>query len=233
MKDKKFSILISPGIEDTDLIVKRIVRNDRAILFYKLIYVPPYENFNGIKMFQIATRYRPFEELSGSGTIVSIDLSEWKGHENEEYFKIFFKFLADYEGEGRSLQYIFTTSCFNKEEAERLHRIPMEYLGSCTVYEENLMIDKKEMIDYIRSRISCKTDVLRILGELFVKNKPSLPVMESIFLNLKSVFENKMISEDMLIQAVKKKQSKLVQLYEKDLTELLNGNRINDDAKTA
>ena len=99
MSDNNFVFLISPEIEDTDFIVNEMVRGNINIVFYKLLYVLPYNTFNGIKNFQIATKYHPFEGTSDISMIVSVDLSEWIGHESEDYIKIFFKFLADFEPE--------------------------------------------------------------------------------------------------------------------------------------
>ena len=43
----------------------------------------------------------------------AIDLSEWEGHETEEYLEIFMKFIHDYTGYF-NFKYIFITGCIEK-----------------------------------------------------------------------------------------------------------------------
>ena len=87
-KERRFTFVLT-GIKDNDSLVENYVRNHgyekEKCVQYKLEYTPPYQNFNGISYFERITQYRPFQDPIQKKAVAVIDLSDWIGHEKEEY----------------------------------------------------------------------------------------------------------------------------------------------------
>lgn len=67
----------------------------RPAVYHKLLYVPPYETFTGLR--QLSAQILADTGLRACFRgIVALDLSEWLGHETDEYLKITFKYLHDH-----------------------------------------------------------------------------------------------------------------------------------------
>ena len=57
------------------------IENENGFVSCRLTYVPPYERFDGIRQIQLAVREKV--QFSDDGITVSIDFSEWIGHEKK------------------------------------------------------------------------------------------------------------------------------------------------------
>lgn len=91
MPDNPFTFLALSG-RDADCETVRALTGGGKVLEFNLSYVPPYEDFRGIRELQLAVRRMgafPPEALV-------IDLTEWEGHEEEEYFEIAAMYLRDH-----------------------------------------------------------------------------------------------------------------------------------------
>ena len=65
------------------------------IVYQKMLYTAPFEKFHGLR--QLASQIRDATGLRACYRgIVGLDLTDWFGHEQEEYLKITFKFLHDH-----------------------------------------------------------------------------------------------------------------------------------------
>jgi len=94
-REKQFTFYLS-GMEDNDTAVMNYIRSlkgyeDCPYMFFKLHYVPPYQEFDYIKEFQCKSRFKPFVDAARHRKIAVIDLSEWVGHETEEYLEVNFR----------------------------------------------------------------------------------------------------------------------------------------------
>lgn len=91
----------------------------------KLAYVPPYEQFNEIKLMQLTIREK-CGLSSDEGSLVCVDISEWAGHEAEEYFNFFLKFAYDHR---ERWKYILTVDNCVPELSRRLFLAIRMYLN--------------------------------------------------------------------------------------------------------
>ena len=91
MPDNPFTFLALSG-RDADCETLGALTGGGKALEFTLTYAPPYEEFRGIRELQLAVRRMgafPPEALV-------IDLTEWVGHEEEEYFEIAASYLHDH-----------------------------------------------------------------------------------------------------------------------------------------
>ncbi len=108
MKENYFLLCEQGG---SDLAAEHLAQG-RQIMHFHAAYIEPYNKMTLIKSFQLLEhRMFPFGE---SGCAV-IDVSEWIGHENEDYLDAFVKFLHD---TGRHI-FVFTATC------QRKHAMPL------------------------------------------------------------------------------------------------------------
>ncbi len=91
MTDKPFVLLALSGRDAARDTLDAFADGGR-ILEFTLPYAPPYEDFRGIRDLQLAVRRMgafPPEALA-------LDLTEWAGHEEEEWFEIAAMYLHDH-----------------------------------------------------------------------------------------------------------------------------------------
>lgn len=91
MTDKPFTFLALSGRDAARETLDAFADGGR-ILEFTLPYAPPYEDFRGIRELQLAVRRMgafPPEALA-------LDLTEWVGHEEEEWFEITAMYLHDH-----------------------------------------------------------------------------------------------------------------------------------------
>ncbi len=105
-----YSLINNKNLYDFTLIQTYYWGNDSYLsnikenhMFYTLPYVPPYEKLDLGKL-QIAERE---ENIFSEPITIIINLSEWLGHEKEDYFIISTKFLFDMRSKWK---YIFTVN---------------------------------------------------------------------------------------------------------------------------
>lgn len=91
MTDKPFILLALSGRDAARETLDSFAEGGR-ILEFTLPYAPPYEAFDGIRELQLAVRRMgafPPEALA-------LDLTEWVGHEEEEWLEITAMYLHDH-----------------------------------------------------------------------------------------------------------------------------------------
>lgn len=111
-------------------------------VFYRLRYTPPYENFHEIR--HLILRIRKAAGLCSSYRgIVAIDISEYRNHEEDEYFTVLLKYLYDCS-DFQSL--IFVCCQYSEKDMQRLRSACMKYF---TVRQESLRFFEKEPLQRI------------------------------------------------------------------------------------
>lgn len=167
-KTRSFTLLVT-GVSDNESAVRRLV-GDEDFISYKLQYVPPYGDFDGIRDFQIESRFKPFEDSSKAFKYAAIDVSEWVGHEDDEYVECFFKFLHDYDG-FFDFKYIFT---IGKSKAwKSMYLLAGRYLDEGEVICDRTFLDAKYMSSFISGKYNVSNKASGILAELFIEDKVS------------------------------------------------------------
>lgn len=226
-KERAFTFFLT-GMEDNDTAIARYVRNqgykDVKLVLYKLEYVPPFQNFGGIALFEQMTKYRPFVDSIQKKAVAVIDLSEWIGHEKEEYIEVFCKFLHDYDWSFHRYEYVFTVGAADKEAIRELYNLMAKYLGEDDIVEDRTMSDEKEMAKYLADEFPVDSSLAKQLSHIFVKNEiggiaQMNTVMEN-FLTCIPCKKGKRLTEDKVFKAMHKlENSKLGILYKKDIDE--------------
>ncbi len=127
INNSNFILLIS-GIPNNDRIVKKLTGRQKPI-YYKTRYTPPYENFEELR--RLLLRVKSVDEVNAENTI-AVDISEWEGHENEEYFTVMLKYFHD---QCDHWAYIFTVGNLSAERASGLYLMLKSYLKGGIVYD--------------------------------------------------------------------------------------------------
>lgn len=154
-REKSFIFYLT-GAPDNDAAVKNYIHalkgySDAESVMFRLSYTVPYQKFNSIRDFQYAASYRPFYGKATKKSIAVIDLSEWVGHEKEEYLEIFFKYLHDFEG-FYDYRYVITAGAADRNKARGLFALASEYLCKGEVVEDRTMSDPVCLANYIEKR---------------------------------------------------------------------------------
>ena len=138
---------------------------------YKLEYAMPYQNFTGIAGFERLTRYHPFCDSLDKDAVAVIDLSEWIGHEQEEYLEVFCKYLHDYNWGFYRFSYVFTVGAADKYRIMALYRLLSSYLEEGRIVEDNTMTDEGAMQEYLMKEYPVNRALAKKLAHIFVSSK--------------------------------------------------------------
>lgn len=90
---------------------------------YKMPYVPPYETFRELRNLILRVREHTGLRADYRG-IVAVDVSQWLGHEQEEYFTVLLKYLYDHRDRWQA------TLVLNRSTPDRTRR----FLTGCARY---------------------------------------------------------------------------------------------------
>ncbi len=140
MPDNPFTLLALSGRDASRETIGQLADSGK-VLDYSLVYTPPYEAFAGIRELQLAVRRMgPFPPE----TLV-IDLTEWVGHEEEEYFEVTAMFLHDH----RSLwNYAFLAREHSMEDCAMLYFTLRSFLEGRMI-EDRTFADRDSLSFYL------------------------------------------------------------------------------------
>ena len=172
---KKSFIFMVTGVPDSVQSARAYIRScrpDCTVFSYKLSYTPPYQSFNGIRMYQYVTRYRPFQSEPHRRCAMILDLSEWLGHENEEYLRIFFKFLHD-ESSFYHKEYILTAGEADERAIRSLYLLAAEYLPGGKILQDKTLRDPDALREYLEEHYPLETDAADYLARLYLRHPVS------------------------------------------------------------
>ena len=161
---KKNFILLVTGSEDNDAAAKRAADTALDTINCKLSYVPPYESFEDIKTLQLRLFDSPY--IKGRNICCVLDISEWIGHENEEYFAVLLKYFHDHRSR---LEYIFTVGCCSEDDAKQLYfRLRCYLRGS--IATDLTFIKTGSLCGYIESK-NIARKAARVLAEMIMSEE--------------------------------------------------------------
>lgn len=156
------------GKKDNDAEVIRAIGNHNYMLF-DFPYTAPYQQeFRAIKDFQDESRYIPFKDSNSKKKFAIINISEWIGHEDEEYLGIFVKFLHDYRS-FFNYEYIFTVGEASREDIKDLYMLMAQYLRDGKIIEDYTLSDWKLLSGYIRRTYSVDSHVANRCAEIMTR----------------------------------------------------------------
>lgn len=154
-------------------------------LHFKLRYVLPYSDFNGIMLFRHTCAYRPFRDAPVRARTVVIDLSEWKDHAAEEYLDHFFAYLHDYDGY-YDFTYVFDLGTGDMRFANEINMLAALYLGKGEVLENRLGKDGRLLAEYIGTVYGVCENTSAKLAKLFNESErlSGLTAIDSVMSDL-------------------------------------------------
>lgn len=115
VEEKKDFILLITSCMDNDYAAERAADPALKVVHHKLFYVPPYNDFKELKALQVKLRESDYG--MGRKVCCAIDISEWIGHEDDEYFIITLKYLHDHRS---GIDYIFTVGESGENDVRKL-----------------------------------------------------------------------------------------------------------------
>lgn len=124
-------------------------------VFFRMRYTPPYETFQEIRKLILQIRSATGVRSCFHG-IITVDVSEYKGHEDEEYFTILLKYLYD---NTKGSKTVFVCSRYTDKEIRNLMNACMRFFPiqyeQIFVYEHNQL---KTLIKAAFSKCRLRTD---------------------------------------------------------------------------
>lgn len=167
--------LLDTDIVEPELLVRNIAENvceaypecfqgETAMVFFRIRYTPPYEKFTELKRLILQIRQATGIRSRFRG-MVCIDASEYRGHEEEEYFTVLLKYLYDNSGNDAV---VFVCSQYSELEIKRLTGICMKYYS---VHRETLLFFKEDRLNEVirsvceRANISVNAEGLKLIAE--------------------------------------------------------------------
>lgn len=159
-------ILLITGTADNEYTAENLAAPGTDLVRCRISYVQPFEDFGEIKKLQ--TRLSRSEYIKGRAVSCLLDLSEWIGHEKEEYFILLLKYLHDH----RSLMFlIFTVGEHTEEQAGELYfRLRCFLRGS--IATDMIFINTSALCGYIEGK-RFSHDAANLLAELIMSDAMS------------------------------------------------------------
>jgi hypothetical protein len=160
-KNNDFILLVT-GVSNNDEAVKYLLGGNAQVVSFKMRYTPPYEKFKELKSFQLKTKYRPFKPRC---EYAAVDISEWVGHEEEEYFETAMKFFHDHN----DVKYVFTVGNSSKEAIQALYIKASLYMRG-RITEDKTLTQSNELGKHILANYRIDEQSASLLADLFVKS---------------------------------------------------------------
>lgn len=177
MNPKNDFVLLITNANDNDIAAERTANAGRSVIHHKLCYVPIYKEFGELKEIQLKLKgHIPF---SSRKVCAIIDISEWEGHENEEYFTVALKFFHDMRDR---MSYVFTVGELNEKEAAGLFlKLRCYLLG--VIETDRTLTDRDRLTAYLVSQcIEAKS--AKLLAEMLMRKDMApirtIPIINSL-----------------------------------------------------
>lgn len=186
--------LLDTDIIEPELLVRKIAdavseeypecfQGEASLVFFRLRYTPPYEHFTELRRLILEIRQATGIRSRFRG-MLCIDASEYKGHEDEEYFTILLKYLYD---NAQDDAIVFVCSQYSEQEMEKLANHCMKYHP---LHKEKLMLFEKERLSQLiesvamRENVSFDAEALELLtttlSAVSLKPSRSLQLIERV-----------------------------------------------------
>lgn len=171
---RKTGLFVSRAGDVTERRLREVMGAEQVLLF-KAAYCPPYEKPEEIKKLQLAY-HRALMRREGE-VQVAVDVTEWQGHEWEEYFFILLKFLSDH---GEMHPWLVLTSVKGESYVEALRAI--RRISFCQPVPDGVFRHRGEMRDYIRRNARVSEAAAAMLSEAMLDSEEaaSYTVLETV-----------------------------------------------------
>lgn len=186
--------VIATDLNENEALVRRLAQEEQArnprdfagkapCVFFKLPYVPPYEQFKLLRQLILRVRQNTGLRSEYRG-IVALDVTEWLGHESEEYFTVLLKFLYDHSHSWNSVMLLS-----NPTEQQRLRftqtcaQLITPRLQDVTLFnDEQLLTQLLEEQVHSHGCITSRTAITALAQAMtqLPKQHRSLPLIERV-----------------------------------------------------
>ena len=182
--ETKDFILLITGSESNDSAAERAMEEGLELVRCKLCYCPPYEKFGELKKLQL--RLRSSSYLKGRRVCCALDISEWVGHESEEFFIVTLKFLHDHCSR---VHYIFTVGAHTENEAKAVYFRLRCYMRGY-IATDLTFLSTGTLCGYIESK-NIDRKAARILAQMIMTDEMSglrsYPVVDMMCVELREL----------------------------------------------
>lgn len=212
---------------------RRSQYRDCTILSFKLPYTPPYERFKGIREYQYATRYRPFQSQPRRSCVVILDVSEWIHHTEDDYIRLFLKYLHDENG-FYCREYLLTVGKADEQSIRNLRLLAAEYLGGGQVVYDRTLSDRNALRDYLQKTYPLTENAADWLAQIYL-TRPirSIDMVNTITYELLACKENtkiRTVTLRMLTEWLKhRKDTKIHLFYGEEIQQFLEQRKPDAD----
>ncbi|MBO6303132.1 MAG: hypothetical protein J6N15_11920 [Ruminiclostridium sp.] len=186
-------VLVITGSANNDTVAERVAAGVAGIVHHKLTYVPVYGEFDQIRKLQLKVRRSPY--AMGRRICAAIDISEWIGHEEEDYFVAAVKYFHDHSDR---MSYVFTAGEGKKTELKKMYVMLRTYMHGTMSIDETFM-NVEALAKYIESR-SAESDAAMLLAEVLMRDEMkslrTYPVIKSICSDISELSSADKISVD-------------------------------------
>lgn len=156
-------ILVQTGYWGNDAPIYSMTK--RKILFFKLQYIPPYEDLKKL-LSALQIKERKTNIFADNITLV-LDVTDWLGKEDDEFFSVIVKFLSDMSFRWN---YIFTVNSKKAECMYPMFRLLRQYmqgeLNKNTVWE-----NKHSLETFLLNSFNYSCSAASIISDLFLHPK--------------------------------------------------------------
>lgn len=182
MNSKIDFVLLITNSADNDYAAERTANAGRSVIHHKLCYTPVYKDFDELRKIQL--KLKDHISFSGKKICAIIDISEWAGHEDEEYFIITLKFFHDMR---RRMRYVFTVGSLNEQEAALLYIRLRCYLNGVIEYDRTL-VDKGRLSCYLEAQC-VEARAAKLLADMLMREEMTplrtIPIINSMCRDLR------------------------------------------------
>ena len=183
MSDDSFTMIVVHPTSDDSVLYPFLPKGVDPVKL-KISYTQPYEDFKAIKQIQYAVRQHDIFERAS--TVIAIDITDYLGYENEEYFTILTKYLYDMSMQWR---YIFVIKHVMNNEVNKMF-IKLRFFLAGSLVINNHWDNKTELVHYICSRRYIKK-AAELLADILLTEKFSNYRSDIIIDNIASEILNK------------------------------------------
>ncbi|MCD7894560.1 MAG: hypothetical protein LUG60_12810 [Erysipelotrichaceae bacterium] len=162
---------------------------------YKVNYVPPFEEFKELKNLIIRIKENTGLRSEFRG-VVALNVDEWIGHEHEDYFSVFLKYLHDHS---EFIQYIFYSHL--NHPLQDMMKVVIQYL-TLQVQSIDEYNDIHHLYRVMKYKMKCQhmdislDDTIYLTDEILKRNIDlyNESIQDSIILDINHYLNNNIIN---------------------------------------
>lgn len=134
-------------------------------MLHKMNYTMPFSEFWGIKEIQLAVKtFDPFNE---GDIVLAIDVSDWAGHEDEEYFVSTVRFLYDHK---EKWKYLFVLRAASEKDALGMFLTIRQYMSG-RIHKDEKWDSEEKLAEYLEKSEMFTPAAADVFGRIVLLDK--------------------------------------------------------------